>query len=237
MPEKTAVQISVAEEGLDSLLKPAFLSKGWSEFKVESKKLSYKNYWLFNYNSFAHGKEVSETASGSSALNASTGALEEAIAETINENKMEHAKPGVEIERRKINEEEARKLAALKIASNLKAKKANIVVSAFELVQVPFWFASVSFNSHSAALIINASTSEILNEGKIPEKPKSWKDAAKETASDLKKPKSWLAYSAGLLRTIASSRLGSAFLSLLKKRRVQIAIVIVIAVYILFLIT
>jgi hypothetical protein len=188
------------EDFIDSFVK----KRHWNSFEIKSEKLVYVPFYLFVFESFSesegkqkNAKIVSGSQSGSMALNALTSELVEDSSELSNEELSN--KPtenyAFEIQKPKIQEKDAEKIAVIKLSSKMGVPCENIIISSIELAYLPVWFVAIECGKKEFIFKINACTGKTVNEIDIPERNRGFGEIADETIYELKKPSAWAKYS------------------------------------------
>lgn len=239
--DKPAFPVSFTPDKVVALIEELIKSRGWSDFEVAEIKLVYTPYWTFNFDSCEHsGSKIRGVKSGALALNALTNRLED-FAGFLSENPdlktTQHISADYEadVQHAKTSMEEAREIAKLKLAANLRAPKDNIILSGLELLYIPFWLAYVSVAEGTFKLRINAVIGEIVNQEEVPEREKGWLEVTNETLDELKEPMAWVSYTrqvgSGALSFLFSNPLTAAIFRELKTNRsLRTAILAIIAI-------
>ncbi|MEW6295493.1 MAG: hypothetical protein AB1467_04340 [Candidatus Diapherotrites archaeon] len=216
------------EEALN-LIKEFAEPKGWKNIELAEAFMSFTPYFIFSYDAFIESrpepegegedeglgsisaeKIVSETMNGKDALNALTSELEEGIAASIDEGieltKEVEVPKGIEVEEKStlMTEDEARKIAQIKVAQKLGVGKDNVIIHQLRKVLFPIVFVSVSIEGEEQQeFLFSGVDGSMLSEVELPERGQTASEIFKDTLSDLKRPSSWLKYSAGIVSGLA----------------------------------
>ncbi|HLC36196.1 MAG TPA: hypothetical protein VJK05_01140 [archaeon] len=201
---KPFFSISLPLDKVHSSIESFLADHYWTDFQHVSTKIIFTPHYFFNYDIYFEKdsealkkKVISGHESGAACINSNTGKLTEKIAEifagTQSKKEFDLDIP-FEIISSKVSEKEVREIAPLRIASKFSLPKENVVISALEEVLVPEFFAKYRVEEVDYEFKADAVSGEILNPEVISEKQRSWKEAAKETFSELKSPSAWAGY-------------------------------------------
>ncbi len=247
--DKPSLPISLSKEDALSQINETIMEKNWREEEIEISELSllYVPFFVFNYEAFQESKAeeseqpvVSETQNGCMALNAFDSELNEEIAQLFEEEELNLEKKtpkevAFELQKTRLNDEEAKQIAQVKVAAQLSLGKDNIIISALELVYVPFWLTIAKVGEEEYRVEINAVSGAMTGLEELPERGKGYGELAKETVSELKDPFAWAKYSASIIIDIAKWIWNSAPVQWLAgqiktNKRFQIAILLCIII-------
>jgi len=248
--DKPSLQLSVSKEDALAQVKGAAEEKGYPAGEMEIAELSllYVPFFVFNYEAFQESKTeesetpvVSETENGRMVLNAFSSELDGEIVPLFEEEESSiENSPGdnedgeeikFEMQKARLKEEEAKQIAQVKMAAQLSLGKGNIIISAMELVYVPFWLGSAKVGEEEYSIEINAVSGAMKGLEELPERGKSYGELTKETVSELKDPAAWVNYIVSIIADTAKWIWNSApvkwFIEqLATNRRMQIAILL-----------
>ncbi len=215
--DKPALPISVQKEELLEQIREAIFEKNWREEDIglSDFALLYVPFFVFNYEAFSESKTeesetpiVAETQNGRMALNAFDSELDEEIAalfeeEELNLEKKTPKEYAFELQKTRLKDEEARQIAQVKMAAQLSLGKGNVIISALELVYVPFWIGSATVGGQEYRLEANAVSGELVGLEELPERGKGVGELTKETIFELKDPVAWVKYSVSIVIDVA----------------------------------
>jgi len=232
---------------MQELLESHLKERHWKKYEAGEITLHYTPYYVFNFDAFPEsgggGKlAVSESESGTGALNGVTGELSGEVAEFAEENEAIFVKsPGEGIsfvvEKLSYNENEILRIAPLRLAAKLGIGKDEVIVSGLELVYLPEWIVGVKLAGEEYELSVSAVTGEIVSGEEIPLREKGWSEVTKETLSDLKSPKGWVSHSKNLAHSAKSAltheKTKSGFSYFLESRSLQAILLVILAALIL----
>jgi len=211
------------EEALNSIKEFAG-PKGWKNIELAEAFMSFTPYFVFSYDAFIESKPepegeeesssaekiVSETMNGKDALNALTSELEEGIAASVDEGieltKEVDVPEGIEVEEKNtlMTEDEARKIAQIKVAQKLGVGKDNVLIHQLRKLLFPTVFVSVSIEGEEQQeFVFSGVDGSMLSEIELPERGQTASEVFKDTLSDLKSPSNWLKYSSGIASDLA----------------------------------
>lgn len=203
-PDKRSYPVSFPPEQVVALIDGIIKSRGWKDFKVAEIKLLLTPYWTFNFDIYSGANEgkLRELKSGGLALNANTNTIAD-LGENfcvnyaaLNEEIPDEYKP--ELQQPRLPENEARELAALKVAAKHNVPQAAVKITALELVYAPMWIAFVTVAQGTYKLQINATSGQILNQQEVPVREKGWLEVTNETLDELTQPGAWVKYTKGV---------------------------------------
>lgn len=210
--DNPAFAVSFPLEDATKLIEETIKKKHWTDFEIGSLSLAYTPYWICNYESYSEkeDKTVSESTSGSTALNAVDNTLSDAETKLyfdpdFKTEKQPSAGYEFNVSDSKTTSDEAREILSVRLAEKFNVPKQNIIISGLTLRYVPFWVVSLTIGVDNYRIRINAVTGRIVDEEKIPEKEKGWLELTSETLSELKEPGAWLMYAKDTGAGIASS--------------------------------
>ncbi len=205
--------ISFKLEQVTELVENLLKEKNWKLFEVAELRLVLAPFFVFYYDAAFEKKGesgrhvVAETKRGRLALDAVSGELNHALAETMpGESKLATQLPDtypVEVKEQTLSKQEAKEIAVMKTASMLGTSRDCVVLSDFKTVYYPMWIADVTVADETHQVQISAVTGEVFGEERVPEREKGFVEITGETLDELKQPGAWLRYSRGLVGTAA----------------------------------
>ena len=210
--------ISFQLEKVTELIEKTLREKHWRDFKVAEVKLVLTPLFVFQYDAAFEKKGeagkgvVGETKNGRLALDAISGELDKALAESMPaESELAKELPDtypIEAREAELSKNEAREIAIMKTASMLGTSRNNVVLSRFRMVHYPIWVAGVTVGKATYELEISAVTGEVFGEEKVPEREKGFVEITQETLEELKQPGAWVKYSKEVVGTAAEKLSG-----------------------------
>ncbi|MEK6821042.1 MAG: hypothetical protein AABY11_01425 [archaeon] len=198
-----AVKINLAEAV--EIIHEELDANEWGNIVVENPLLEFVPFFYFHYHSFVEStdenktKNVEESTEGISCVNAVSSALDDAAAENISPESLLKSfipieKAVFKIKEPRLNGEEARAIAQIKIAAQEHVPKVNVLISGMRLVYLPSWIFKVELDEEPLTLRMSAFSGELDEGAEIPYRGKSHGEVLKETLSDLKSPSGWIDY-------------------------------------------
>ena len=240
---KPSFPISFTFEDTVALIEDLIKARGWTEFEVADITLVYTPYWIFNYTAFQEAisedtkaKVVSDFSEGQIAMNAETGEFNDEVAGLMEGYTLERIRKPEEnyqfqINHPRIEEEQVKKIAPLKLAQKMQLGRDNVVISGLTMAYVPTWIVNISVAEGVFRIEVNAVTGETFGEEEVPEREKGWMEVTQETLEELKEPGAWLRYSSEIMGS-TSQALGTSLTGFLSafwyNRKLQITILVII---------
>ena len=232
-----------------------------TEIVVGKPELHFEPYYFFHYDALVEQtsaplpkagegeedeEELEEEAledsdsgveSGATALHAIKKEFNEGIASLLEEFEPEVSN-SKKLPKPVFSAEEIKKIASIHLSSKLHAKRPDIEISALRLVYVPFYSIPVTVESQEFAIEANAVSGELEGLDGISERGKTARELAHETLGDLKSPRAWVTYPAGIIGTVWSALYNNPSLHglghlILTNRRAQIALLVLIAAFVI----
>ncbi len=243
-----SLAISVDAEAARELAETALKKRNWKDVSINSLKIIYTPYYLFDYVSYSEkeqkGEEiVSGVEKGRLILNPETAELVEEGVSAINENEFSNEIPdGTEFELRKpsLGGKSAEKVCQLKTAEKLARPAGKVIVENARLFYIPVWEVKAQIEEKEIVLHLGAASHGVLDEEKLPEKEKTSSELVNEALRELKDPKAWVRYSRELLGLAVKRRRGrnsSALLDSFREKPLWIitAVLIIILIIVVLL--
>ncbi|MCX8158502.1 MAG: hypothetical protein N3D73_02430 [Candidatus Diapherotrites archaeon] len=199
--DSKAFSVEFSLENSLELVNSLLNSRYWRKFSRGSIKLIYAPCWYFGYHAYELNKDgvASITHAGRLVFIEFLNEFDESIAKLYSKldkglkNQIDEQYP-FEVKESKLSKNEVSDLIKIKLSSQFKAKKDNIVIDSLEKIYVPFWVIYVSLSEDTHSLIVNAITGEIVNEAEVPERDVGWIEITREMLDELKNPGAWVEY-------------------------------------------
>ncbi len=254
---KPVVPVSFEAEAAMDSVKEHIRAQGWRRVNTSPPKLLLVPYYFFQFTVFFEEthkdkghKVLVDSETGSLAISAVDGEIDEAVAGIIDENieslTHEISEDTVRLERARIPRKDAEKIAQIKTAELKEVERKNTLVSNVQLVLVPQWDVHVKSEEHEFDFLVSGVSGEILGGPDVPERGKNFSELAEETVGDLRHPHAWLEYFKGLAETIWNiltwrpfwdfvfAVVGMAWRAVSSNRVVQVLLLVLILLWILF---
>ncbi|MFH1234644.1 MAG: hypothetical protein V1493_03450 [Candidatus Diapherotrites archaeon] len=234
------------------LLEKRLKERGFKDFEIRACSLFFRPRYFFEYcivdEAGGEGKKIVQGFSSEKGLfdpskkEILLGAPVLALSAAGLENEFE---PDAEfsVGRPALRRNDAKKIVRILLSKEKKVPLPSIDILDFSLCFLPRWHFRVEAGKNVFDVGVNASTGELKELVPIPSEKQSWGEAAEETFADLKKPKNWLSYCAGVPSTCYSGfcRIAGAlglknFLGLLwRNRDLQIAVAVLVLAILIYL--
>ena len=254
---KPSLPISTDGGGALDIVKEEVRHQGWHDPKLGAPKLVLTPYYLFSFTVFVEEadkerghKVLVDSETGSLALSAVTGEIDEAVSADIESglDQLVHdlGSENPRIERSVIHRKDAEKIAQIKTAQFKQSDRKNALVGNFQTILYPHWLIQAKLEEEQVEFDVSAFSGSVLKEPEIPERPKGLGELAEETVGELRHPSSWVDYSVAVLRSIWNiltwppfwelvfGILGAAWRAVTTNRMVQILLLVLIAIWLVF---
>ena len=228
-----SLEIIVTPEIALNLVKRTVNAKGWKKITFSDINLIFTPFWMFSFD-VAGSKN-----SGRLAINAFTGEIDDYVPFLFQKFKKIRETPKEmkpEIEETSIEKSELKDILPKKLSAIMGTKPEEIVVSAFSKFYVPFYKIWVSTPRGDYEIRVDGCSGNPLGAEKIPEKEKTWSEAAIGMARKMQSPSGIVELARGLGRKTKSRSLSSGpigwVLGNTKGRWLLILVVIIVLLFV-----
>ncbi len=182
------LKMELTPEAAIGIVQKEVQRKGWKKLDLSDIITVYTPFYIFSFDVIAEGG----APPGKAALNANTGEINE-FAPAILERPIKREKKtpegmDVEVEPTNIKESEVEKVATVKIANMLGAKRENIVISAVSKIYIPFFRLWVDVAGDSFKFEIDGCLGYPTGGDVIPARQKDWAESTGDTMDKMKSP-------------------------------------------------
>ncbi len=186
--DASALKMELTPEAAIGIVQKEVARKGWKKFDLSDIITVYTPFYIFSFDVIAEGG----APPGKAALNANTGEINE-FAPAILERPLKREKKTpegmeVDVEPTNIKETEVEKVATVKIANMLGAKRENIVISAVSKIYIPFFRLWVDVAGDSFKFEIDGCMGYPTGGDAIPARQKDWSESTGDTMEKMKSP-------------------------------------------------
>ncbi len=183
-----ALKMELTPEAAIGIAQKEVAKRGWKKFDLSDIVTVYVPFYVFSFDVVTEGG----SPPGKAALNANTGELNEFIPALLERPlKRERKTPAgmdVDVEPTNIRESEVEKVATVKIANTLGAKRENIVISAVSKIYVPFFRLWMDVADDSFKIEIDCCLGYPSGLDAIPKRQKGWEETTSDTVQKMKSP-------------------------------------------------
>ncbi|MDP3741846.1 MAG: hypothetical protein Q8R15_00865 [Candidatus Micrarchaeota archaeon] len=182
------LKMELTPEAAIGIVQKEVQRKGWKKMDLSDIITVYTPFYIFSFDVIAEGG----APPGKAALNANTGEINE-FAPAILERPVKREKKtpegmDVDVEPTNIKESEVEKVATVKIANMLGAKRENIVISAVSKIYIPFFRLWVDVAGDSFKFEIDGCLGYPTGGDAIPARQKDWAESTGDTMDKMKSP-------------------------------------------------
>ncbi len=183
-----ALKLELTPEAAIGIAQKEVVKKGWKKFDLSDIVTVYVPFYSFSFDIAAEGG----APPGRAALNANTGEINE-FAPVLLERPLAKTRKTpegmqVEVEETNVKQSEVEKVASVKIANMLGAKRENIVISAISKVYIPFFRMWVDVGGDSFKIEVDGCLGYSTGLENIPAKQKTWDESSGEAIDKMKTP-------------------------------------------------
>ncbi len=183
-----ALKMELTPEAAIGIVQKEVNRKGWKKFDLSDILTVYTPFYIFSFDVIAEGG----APPGKAALNANTGEINEFVPSLLERpiQKLRKTAEGIEaeIEPTNIKESEVEKVASVKIANMLGAKRENIVISAISKIYIPMFRLWLDVAGDSFKVEIDAALGYPTGLELIPKREKTWDESTSETIRKMQSP-------------------------------------------------
>ncbi|MFH1247356.1 MAG: hypothetical protein V1644_03165 [Candidatus Micrarchaeota archaeon] len=182
------LKLELTPEAAIGIVEKEVKRKGWKKFDLSDIITVYTPFYVFSFDVIAEGG----APPGKAILNANSGEINE-FAMMLLERPLAKSKKTpegieVEVETTNIKESDVEKVATVKIANMLGAKRENIVISAVSKVYIPFFRVWIDAAGDSFKIEIDGCLGYPSGTDAIPARQKDWAETTGETVQKMKSP-------------------------------------------------
>ena len=186
--DASALKLELTPEAAIGIVQKEVQRKGWKKMDLSDIITVYTPFYIFSFDVIAEGG----APPGKAALNANTGEINE-FAPAILERPIKREKKTpegmeIDVEPTNIKESEVEKVATVKIANMLGAKRENIVISAVSKIYIPFFRLWVDVAGDSFKFEIDGCLGYPTGGEAIPARQKDWAESTGDTMDKMKSP-------------------------------------------------
>lgn len=183
-----ALKMELTPEAAIGIVQKEVQRRGWKKFDLSDIITVYTPFYMFSFDVIAEGG----APPGRAALNANSGEINE-YAPAILERPLQREKKtpegmDVEVEGTNIKESDVEKVATVKIANMLGAKRENIVISAVSKIYIPFFRLWVDVAGDSFKIEIDSCLGYPTGLDAVPKRESTWTETAGQTVEKMKSP-------------------------------------------------
>ncbi len=183
-----ALKLQLTPEVAIDIAQKEVRRRGWDKFDLSDIVTAYVPFYIFSFDVIAEGG----APPGKAALNANTGDINEFVPvlmeRPISREKKTPEGMNVDVEPTNIKMSEVEKVATVKIANVLGAKRENIVISAVSKIYIPFFRMWIDAANDSFKIEVDGCLGYATGAEVIPEKQKTWEESTATTLEKMRSP-------------------------------------------------
>ncbi len=183
-----ALKLELTPETALGMVQKEVQRRGWKKYEFGEIELVYVPFYIFSFDVIAEGG----APPGKAALNAHTSELNEFVPALLERPiaKVRKIPEDVEaeIEDAAVRSSEVEKVATVKIANALGAKRENILISAVNKIYIPFFRLWVTVAGDEFKIEVDGCLGVPSGLDALPKKDKTWDEAASDTVKKMSSP-------------------------------------------------
>ncbi|MFH0713644.1 MAG: hypothetical protein V1722_03770 [Candidatus Micrarchaeota archaeon] len=186
--DASCLKLELTPEAAIGIVQKEVVRHGWKKYDLSDIVTVYVPFYVFSFDVIAEGG----APPGKAAMNANTGEMNEFVPvlleRPIQRQKKTPEGMEVEVEPTNVRESEVEKVAAVKLANMLGAKRENIVISAVSKIYVPFFRMWIDVAGDSFKIEVDGALGYASGSDAIPKREKTWEESTSDTIQKMQSP-------------------------------------------------